>query len=29
LVALIINQDKWKIKASFLGEQAMEAFFGM
>jgi peptidoglycan glycosyltransferase len=29
LVALIINQDKWKIKASFLGEQAMEAFFDM
>jgi cell division protein FtsI/penicillin-binding protein 2 len=27
LVALIINQDRWKIKASFLGEQALEAFF--
>jgi cell division protein FtsI/penicillin-binding protein 2 len=27
LVALVINQDKWKIKASFLGEQALEAFF--
>lgn len=29
LVALIINQDKWKIKASYLGEQALEAFFEM
>jgi cell division protein FtsI/penicillin-binding protein 2 len=29
LVALIINQDKWKIKASYLGEQALEAFFNM
>jgi penicillin-binding protein A len=27
LVALVINQDKWKIKASYLGEQALEAFF--
>lgn len=27
LAALIINQDKWKIKASYLGEQALEAFF--
>lgn len=27
LVALIINQDKWKIKASYLGEQALEEFF--
>lgn len=27
LVALIINQDKWKIKASYLGEQALEHFF--
>jgi cell division protein FtsI/penicillin-binding protein 2 len=27
LVALIINQDKWKIKASYLGEQALEQFF--
>jgi cell division protein FtsI/penicillin-binding protein 2 len=27
LVALIINQDKWKIKASHLGEQALEQFF--
>jgi peptidoglycan glycosyltransferase len=27
LVALIINQDRWKIKASYLGEQALEAFF--
>jgi penicillin-binding protein A len=27
LVALIINQDKWKIKASYLGAQALEQFF--
>ena len=27
VVALVINQDKWKIKASYLGEQALEAFF--
>lgn len=27
LVALIINQDKWKIKASYLGEKALEQFF--
>ncbi len=27
LVALIVNQDKWKIKASYLGEQALEAYF--
>lgn len=27
LVALVINRDKWKIKASYLGEQALEAFF--
>jgi penicillin-binding protein A len=27
LAALVINQDKWKIKASYLGEQALEAFF--
>lgn len=27
LVALVINQDKWKIKASYLGEQGLEAFF--
>jgi penicillin-binding protein A len=27
LVALVINQDKWKIKASQVGEQALEAFF--
>jgi len=27
VVALIINQDKWKIKASYLGEQALEQFF--
>jgi cell division protein FtsI/penicillin-binding protein 2 len=27
IVALIVNQDKWKIKASYLGEQALEAFF--
>ncbi|SNB48035.1 penicillin-binding transpeptidase domain-containing protein [Geobacter sp. DSM 9736] len=27
LAALIVNQDKWHIKASNLGEQALEAFF--
>ena len=27
LVALVVNQGKWKIKASHLGEQALEAFF--
>jgi len=27
LVALVINQEKWKIKASYVGEQALEAFF--
>jgi peptidoglycan glycosyltransferase len=27
LVALVINQDRWRIKASYLGEQALEAFF--
>lgn len=27
LAALVINQNKWKIKASYLGEQALEAFF--
>jgi penicillin-binding protein A len=27
LAALIINQDKWKIKATYLGEQALEEFF--
>jgi len=27
LVALVINQDRWKIKASYLGEQGLEAFF--
>lgn len=27
LVALVINGDKWKIKASHVGEQALEAFF--
>jgi cell division protein FtsI/penicillin-binding protein 2 len=27
LAALVINKDKWKIKASYLGEQALEAFF--
>ncbi|MGA7827456.1 MAG: penicillin-binding transpeptidase domain-containing protein [Geobacteraceae bacterium] len=27
VVALIINQDKWKIKATYLGEQALEKFF--
>ena len=27
LAALVINQDKWRIKATYLGEQALEAFF--
>jgi cell division protein FtsI/penicillin-binding protein 2 len=27
LAALVINQDKWKIKAANIGEQALEAFF--
>jgi len=27
LVALVINQDRWKIKASQVGEQALEEFF--
>jgi len=27
LVALVINQDRWKIKSSQVGEQALEAFF--
>ena len=27
LVALVVNQGKWKIKASQLGEQALEAYF--
>jgi cell division protein FtsI/penicillin-binding protein 2 len=27
LVALIINQDKWKIKSAQVGEQALEEFF--
>lgn len=27
LAALVINQDKWKIKATYLGEQALEEFF--
>ncbi|MBW4057224.1 MAG: penicillin-binding protein [Proteobacteria bacterium] len=27
LVALVINQNKWKIKASQVGEQALEEFF--
>lgn len=27
LAALVVNQDKWQIKASYLGEQALEAFF--
>jgi len=27
LVALVINQDKWKIKASQVGEQALSEFF--
>jgi cell division protein FtsI/penicillin-binding protein 2 len=28
LVALVINQDKWKIKSSQVGELALEEFFG-
>jgi cell division protein FtsI/penicillin-binding protein 2 len=27
LAAMVVNQGKWKIKASYLGEQALEAFF--
>jgi cell division protein FtsI/penicillin-binding protein 2 len=27
LAALVVNGDKWRIKASLLGEQALEAFF--
>ncbi|KAF0219477.1 MAG: penicillin-binding protein [Geobacteraceae bacterium] len=27
LAALVINQDKWRIKATLVGEQALEAFF--
>jgi cell division protein FtsI/penicillin-binding protein 2 len=27
LVALVINQDKWRIKSSQVGEQALEEFF--
>lgn len=27
LVAMVVNQDKWKIKASYVGEQALETFF--
>lgn len=27
LVALVINQDRWKIKSSQIGEQALEEFF--
>jgi cell division protein FtsI/penicillin-binding protein 2 len=27
LTALVINGEKWRIKASLLGEQALEAFF--
>jgi cell division protein FtsI/penicillin-binding protein 2 len=28
LVALVINQDRWKIKSAQVGEQALEEFFG-
>jgi peptidoglycan glycosyltransferase len=28
LVALVINQDRWRIKATQVGEQALEEFFG-
>ena len=27
LAALVINGDKWRIKASYVGEQALEEFF--
>lgn len=27
LVALVINQNKWRIKATHVGEKALEAFF--
>jgi cell division protein FtsI/penicillin-binding protein 2 len=27
VVALVVNQPKWKIKASYVGEQALEEFF--
>jgi cell division protein FtsI/penicillin-binding protein 2 len=27
LVALVINQDKWRIKSAQVGEQALEEFF--
>ena len=27
LVALVINQDRWKIKSAQVGEQALEEFF--
>jgi cell division protein FtsI/penicillin-binding protein 2 len=27
LIALVINQPKWKIKASYVGEQALESYF--
>ena len=27
LVALVVNQDRWKIKATHVGEKALEAFF--
>ena len=27
LVALVINESTWRIKASSVGEQALEAFF--
>ncbi len=27
LVALVVNQNKWRIKATHVGEQALEAFF--
>jgi cell division protein FtsI/penicillin-binding protein 2 len=28
LAALVINQDKWKIKSAQVGERALEEFFG-
>jgi cell division protein FtsI/penicillin-binding protein 2 len=27
LVALVVNQGKWKIKATHVGEKALETFF--
>ena len=27
IAALVINENKWRIKATYVGEQALEAFF--